>query len=171
MYNHLKPSYEEIHNACVDMAEQIEIDKLNIKQVAGVARGGLLPGVILSHILKLPLLLIDYSSKGGKGDDKNHKNNIPLLSPANGPILIVDDICDSGKTLREIYEHYQFCNVEVYTAVLYHKLLKDKQLFIPDYVWRSVPEDSGWVIFPYERNEYLSNAEVAYHTINSLGLS
>ena len=154
MYDNLRPSYEEIHNACRDIASRVESSYLNIKQVGGIARGGLLPATILSHMLKLPLLLIDYSSKEGKGDDKNHQNVLPELTSADGNLLLVDDICDSGRTMNEIVGHFVRRHVAVYTAVLFYKT-HDKQTVIPDFVWRTIPHDSGWVIFPYERNEYL----------------
>lgn len=164
MYDHLRPSYEEIHNACVDLVRAIEREMIPFKYVAGIARGGLLPAVVMSHIMNLPLLLVDYSSKEGNGDDKDHGNNLPVVTPADGPVLIVDDICDSGKTLKEIIEHFTSNNVIVYTAVLYFKTL-ERQLTVPDFVWRTIPHDAGWVIFPYERNELLTpdvNAPTRY---------
>lgn len=154
MYDNLKPSYEEIHNACVDVAAAIDATLLGIKQVVGIARGGLLPAVILSHLLNLPLLLVEYSSKNGKGDNKNHKNVLPLVEPQDGNVLVVDDICDSGGTLREVAAHFTKCGVTVYTAALYYKVQLTPQI-VPDYVWKTIPLDAGWVHFPYERNEYL----------------
>jgi hypoxanthine phosphoribosyltransferase len=154
MYDNLKPSYEEIHNACKEIALKVQGSNLPITRIGGVSRGGLLPAVILSHLLKLPLILIDYSSLEGKGDDKNHHNVLPELKPEGGALLIVDDICDSGKTLNELVFHYTRCNITTYTAALYYKT-HDSQPMIPDFVWRTIPHDSGWVIFPYERDEFL----------------
>lgn len=154
MYDHLKPSYEEIHNACKDIALRIDVERLNITNVVGVARGGLLPAVILSHILDLPLLLADYSAKEGKGDDKNHRNFVPFPEDTSGALLLVDDICDSGKTLEELVRIYNEKYIVAYTAVLYFKT-HDEQPIVPNYVWKIIPHDSDWVIFPYERNEFL----------------
>lgn len=154
MYDNLKPSYEEIHNACKDIAQRIDKSFLNITHIAGIVRGGLYPALILSHMLDAPLVTLDYSSKDGKGDNRNHRNELPKWTPEDGSVLIVDDICDSGKTLNEIVYHFTRQNVAVYTAVLYYKT-HDQQTMIPDYVWKTIPYDSGWVVFPYERNEYL----------------
>lgn len=155
MYDNLRPSYEEIHNACMDMALQIYSTHLNIKQIIGIARGGLLPAVVLSHQLSLPLLLVEYSSKHGQGDDKNHKNILPQIDPQDGAILLVDDISDSGKTLNELGAHFTKHGVTCYTAVLYYKIPTTPQT-VPDFVWRTIPHDADWIIFPYERNEYLT---------------
>lgn len=156
MYNNMNPSYEEIHNACKDIASSIDAEHLGIKQIVGIARGGLLPAVILSHLLNLPLLLVEYSSKTGNGDDKNHKNVLPLVEAQDGNVLVVDDICDSGGTLNEVAAHFTSCGVIVYTATLYYKIQLTPKI-VPDYVWKTIPLDAGWVMFPYERNEYLTS--------------
>lgn len=155
MYDNFRPSYEEIHNACKDIVARIQLLHLGLKSVAGVSRGGLLPATIISHMMSLPLTLIDYSSKEGKGDDRDHKNILPDVKPEDSAVLIVDDICDSGKTLSEIITHFTNRHVAVYIAVLYFKH-HDKQPVTPNFVWKTIPHDAGWVIFPYERNEYLS---------------
>lgn len=51
------------------------------KSVAGLPRGGLIPAVILSHSLNIPLVSIEEADKG---------------------TLLVDDMCDSGNTLLEL---------------------------------------------------------------------
>lgn len=154
MYDMLKPSYDEIHNACREFALRIENSRPNIKAVVGIARGGLLPAVIISHMLNKPLIVVEYSSKEGKGDDKNHANVLPTMTPEQGPVLVVDDICDSGHTLNEIVYHFTKQNVETFTAVLYYKS-HEKQVMNPDLTWRTIPHDAGWVFFPYERIEFL----------------
>ena len=67
------------------------LDKLpEIDSVTGIARGGLIPAVMLSHKLGVP------------------------YTQAVGPnTLVVDDICDSGVTLKDA--------PGVYTATLHHK--------------------------------------------------
>lgn len=145
----LKPSYDQIHRACEDFAKQIQKDAKDIKCVAGIARGGLFPALILSHLLELPMISIDYSSMSGMGDDKNHTNKLPALTADDGPILLADDISDSGKILQEILYYYSRSNVSIQTAVLYYKT-HDSPLIVPDYIWRTIPHDSDWVIFPYD---------------------
>lgn len=154
MYDTLKPSYEEIHNACHDFTIAIEHVIPNIKAVVGISRGGLHPAMILSHMLSKPLVVVEYSSKEGKGDDKNHTNDLPTITPEQGPVLVVDDICDSGHTLNEIVYHFTKQNVKTYTAVLYYKT-HNQQVMAPDMKWRTIPANSGWVVFPWERNEVL----------------
>ena len=144
----LNPSYQQLHNACVDIAKEV-IKTTSIKRIIGVARGGLLPAVIISHVADKPLTVVEYSSKAGMGDDKSHTNTLPSLKPEDGPVLIVDDICDSGHTLNEIVHHFNSIGVEVMTAVLFYKT-HDNQVMIPDFTWQEISSNSGWVTFPFE---------------------
>lgn len=147
----LTPSYDEIHQACIEFVHQFQLNSLQFDVVVGVARGGLVPAVILSHLLELPLIPIDYSSRKGHGDDKDHSNLLPSIL-CDTRILVVDDICDTGFTLKEIVEHYCVQRVEVTTAVLYYKQLPpDKTVIVPDITWQTIPENAGWVIFPFEK--------------------
>ena len=87
---------------------------------------------------------VSYSSKHGAGDDKNHENNLPTFS--NKTILIVDDISDSGHTMKELVDFYNKDNV-VETAALYYK---DKSVHEPTYYGYPIDDNFGWVDFPWE---------------------
>ena len=74
-------TWDYIEAAVDNIASQIESSELNIEYILGMPRGGLIPAVMLSH-----------------------KLNIPLFRPGmvlNNKVLIVDDICDSGSTLQK----------------------------------------------------------------------
>lgn len=142
------PTYNDIHAACLDIAVQSRIRCVKFDVIIGVSRGGLIPATILSHRLSVPLIPISYSAISGKGDDRNHDNILPIVDSKS--ILIVDDICDSGYTLRELVDHYSNENTIVYTAVTHFKLL-DNPIIIPDFYWVSVSEETdGWIHFPWE---------------------
>lgn len=146
---YLNPSYEEVHEGCRVMAKSVLTVCPNVGLIIGVARGGLIPAVIMSHMLDVPMLAIDYSSKEGRGDDKNHNNTLPNLPRDGRPFLLVDDICDTGRTLHEIMAHYSKEGHVVYIATLFYKT-HEKPITQPDIVWRTIPQTSGWVNFPFE---------------------
>ena len=75
----------EIDSLIFRLIYQIKESGLKFKNIYGVPRGGLIPTVILSHKLNLPLV------KGDIGPDT----------------LIIDDICDSGETLDKLVKKYQ----------------------------------------------------------------
>ena len=68
-------------------------------------------------------------------------------APSGSHILIVDDIADSGHTLKEVAESYLQHGCIVTTAVLYSK---EGSAITPDIVWQSIPHDAPWIIFPWE---------------------
>lgn len=145
LYN---PTYDDITNACVGFSRQIKLYGIDFDAIIGVSRGGLVPANILSHLLDIPLIPVSYSSFNGKGDDKNHENNLPPI--ADKKILIVDDICDSGYTLRELADYYSADNLNtVYTACVYYKLRKNP-VIVTNFSWVTIQEDSPWVVFPWE---------------------
>lgn len=119
-----------------------------IKSIIGVARGGVIPAILAARFANLPYYEIRYSSKNGKGDDKNHDNAwFPI--DAQFPALIVEDIADSGETLKELERLYKGIKVPIKTAVICYKAHEDI-VHMPDIWYRSIRSDSGWVIFPWE---------------------
>jgi uncharacterized protein len=73
--------WQYVDDAIESLAHQIKSSELNIEYIFGMPRGGLIPAVMLSHRLDIPLF----------------KTGMTLSSK----ILIIDDICDSGVTLHK----------------------------------------------------------------------
>lgn len=146
------PTYDEIHECCHHISNYINFnDKLkNVDLVVGVARGGLLPAVIISHMLAIPMATIFYSSKVGRGDNRDHLNILPEFKSKH--LLIVDDLTDTGNTLKELTEAYTKREHTVTTAVMYYKELKTP-MFVPD-IWAvKVSKNFGWIDFPFENEK------------------
>jgi hypoxanthine phosphoribosyltransferase len=141
------PSYDALHAAAVTMVREARTHGV-IDAVLAPVRGGLMFGVVASHTLNVPVIPVAYSSKKGAGDDKNHLNQLPILPSTTKTILIVDDIVDSGHTLKEIVEHYQsIANLKVITAVFHYKV---GAVFVPDLYFWLIPADSEFINYPYE---------------------
>lgn len=159
----LHPTLDEIDQASVDLAKRIKQETYYLPDVVvGINRGGLIPAVLISHELDIPHIPVSYSSKEGKGNNRNHTNVLPaidvpwkhiyVLTPTTKPtVLVVDDICDSGHTLSEVASYYIQQGHIVHTAVLYYKEIKNPPIQ-PKFFWRRIPEDSNWIIFPWERS-------------------
>ena len=146
-YSH--PTYDDIQKACEHIIKFIHHSNDDIHQaeaVVGIARGGLLPAVIMSHHLALPMHTVHYSSKKGAGD-KHHENELPIIPQKN--ILLVDDLTDSGYTMKELHEIYTERGHNVFTAVIYFKESKEP-VHVPD-VWAvKLSRNFGWIYFPFE---------------------
>jgi len=105
-------TWEYIDAAIDNIAAQVLSSDHPIKYVYGMPRGGLIPTVILSH-----------------------KLNIPLFTPGmvlNYTTLVVDDICDSGTTM------YNYWKYSIPFATIHTKLTASVQ---PTFHYEVVEDD------------------------------
>jgi hypoxanthine phosphoribosyltransferase len=93
-----------------------------IKSIYGLPRGGLVPAVILSHMLEIPLVSEAY---------------------IRGDTLIVDDICDTGETLKR-YE------IDKCPTLTIH--YKRSAIIEPTY-WCMPVEEDQWIVYPWEKED------------------
>jgi len=85
-------TWKDIDELVDKLHKEIIKSGIKVKKIYGMPRGGLIPAVMLSHKMNIPLTTYMYT-----------KNTI-----------IVDDICDSGQTLQEVLAPNP-------TAVLHYK--------------------------------------------------
>lgn len=109
--------------------------------IVGLTRGGLIPAVILSHNLGLPVKTLEFSSKAGAGD-KHHTNQIPDWFKT-GRWLVVDDIVDSGYTFKELAMQN---NNSVFCCLF----LRHSSCYRPKYEGMLLIGES-WLCFPWEK--------------------
>jgi hypoxanthine phosphoribosyltransferase len=132
-------SWNDIEALVDNLAEQI--NKMDKKPfyIYGVPRGGAIPAVWLSHKTGIDYYQLN-SAQISKMADLSH-------------ILIVDDICDSGETIKKLKENFPKCQ----TATLYYKEIAiDK----PDIYGEVTGEE--WLVFPWENNEEIGNRDRTY---------
>lgn len=151
------PSYDNVSQAIRHILLQLDQEDFRPDIVAGLARGGLVPAVIVSQALGIPMQAVHYSSKRGKGNDKNHDNQMPSFSDYSR-VLLIDDICDSGHTLNEIDSHLRTqYDPELFTHTTATLYAKDGAVFLPNIYWHQLPPDAPFIVFPWERNvKYLN---------------
>lgn len=83
----------------------------NLEGIVAVARGGTIPGVMLSHFLKRPLLYINASSYTKDRVQGDLVVDIPsatlrALHGAPKNYVIIDDVVDTGVTYKQISSLY-----------------------------------------------------------------
>ena len=113
-------SWEQFFKDMDLLEKEIKFLNFNIKNIYGVPRGGLIPAVILSHRLNLPMI---YSA-----------------SKISDQTLIVDDISDTGKTLLKIKKNNNII-VTLWTT---------PHTKVEPYFYCSVLKKNEWVVFPFE---------------------
>ena len=112
-------TWEQV-NDLVDILKQKVLDELpEIGSVMGIARGGLIPAVMLSHKLGVP-----YTN---------------LVDPNT---LVVDDICDSGVTIKEAPGSY--------TATLHYK---SSAIVKPSVYASLLLNENQWIVYPWENED------------------
>ena len=89
------------------ICSQIEKDKFQPNVIVGISRGGLIPGVMMSHKLNVPFKPVHASTR----DFPHWENYLPR--PTDKKILIVDDICDSGETFEKLSNYIKENNLSV----------------------------------------------------------
>lgn len=105
----------------------------NVDYVVGVPRGGLILAVMMSHRLGIKHMTIDHLEKLEEFN----------LNIDNKSILIVDDISDSGQTLK----HYK---KQGYTTATID--VRNTTITKPDYYcnWLDTPD---WIVYPWEEKD------------------
>ena len=94
--NKLWYSWEEMRRDVNVLARDIVLDKFDPNVIVGLSRGGLTPGVMLSHWFKKPFKPVKSSLR----DFPEWEDYLP--KPTDERVLIVDDICDSGETFQKM---------------------------------------------------------------------
>lgn len=79
------------------------------------------------------------------------------VSVMDKKVLVVDDVADTGKSLRLVRSHLrEHGAIEVKIATIYYK---PWSILTPDWYEK---ETSSWVIFPWERKETVRNIVEKY---------
>ena len=135
------------------LVRKIKRSKVKFSYIVALSRGGLIPGVVLSHKLGLRLVPISWSTR----DHQECESNCWVPEDINNghKVLIVDDIIDSGEALRTMFEDWQssVCNKLDYSNIYIASLIYNKdQSIVPEYYGtkisrKKVPE---WFTFWWE---------------------
>jgi len=141
------PSWDTVDAGVSIVLSQIKQERVQPTVIVGLSRGGLIPAVILSHKLNIPMIPVSYSSKRGAGDNRDHNNVLPHIE--DECILVVDDIADSGLTLYEFADYYQRKGKVVLTACLYYK--KSARVN-PSFYSYSIESNAPFIVFPWEND-------------------
>ncbi|KKL53017.1 hypothetical protein LCGC14_2279620, partial [marine sediment metagenome] len=76
------------------------------------------------------------------------RSTIDFKNIGPSALLIVDDICDTGNSMKEVVDEYKARGHEVLTFALYYK---ETSVFTPDFIWQTIHEDAPWVHYPWEQ--------------------
>lgn len=154
-------SNKDVNGFVSDIIRQMWLDGFMPDYVVGITRGGLVPAQMISQYLNIPMHTLKVSMR----DDAHCESNLWMAEEAytGKNILIVDDINDSGATMKWIQSDWessvslpidktweQTWNHNVRFAVLVNN--ESSEFDGVDYVGKTVNkfEEPCWVVFPWE---------------------
>ncbi len=155
-FNCWLPTWDELHKKIREVGKKIKKDNYHPDIVVAISRGGFVPARVICDLLIIKDLVsvkVDHwgitASKDGKA-----KLRYPLNTDLTGKkVLIVDDITDTGESMRITKEFVEKLNPdEIRTAAALH--IKTSK-FKPDYYGDEI--DWKWVIFPWNYVEDMCN--------------
>lgn len=166
----MSPSWDRIYEMLVDLALKIRSSGFKPDLIVGVSRGGWAPGRILSDLLEnthTVNIKIEFYVGIGKTARKPVVTQPLSDNIAGKRVLVVDDVSDTGESLRVAVDHMVAKGAAgVKTVTVYYK---PHSTFKPDFFADSTPD---WIIFPWERLEatklLLDEAEAAGRDLNSV---
>ena len=151
MSNKLWYSWEEMRRDVNVLVRDLIIDKYDPNVIVGLSRGGLTPGVMMSHWMQKPFKPVKASLR----DFPEWEDYLPKKTDER--VLIVDDICDSGETFDRIKSYIKGPRInqplELPVEVRFATLWWNNECNVePHYYVNEIAKDSTgtWIHFPWE---------------------
>jgi uncharacterized protein len=155
---HLYVSWDEYHMLIDRLALKVAASGWPFDQILCLARGGMRPGDVLSRVFDKPLAIMatsSYRAEAGTIQGRLDMAKYITLPKGDlgGRVLLVDDLSDSGETLRAVVERLRGIPSisELRSAVIW---TKGKSTYTPDYFVELLPT-SPWIHQPFEEYDNL----------------
>ena len=141
-------TWEQFGQACRELAQAVADDGFRPDLILSIARGGLLAAGTLSYALNVKnvqVMNIEFYT------GVNERLEMPVMLPpvpnavdlSGATVLIVDDVADTGATLRTVHDFCADHVAEVRCAVVYEKPQSSVKC---EYVWQRT---DLWIDFPW----------------------
>jgi len=149
----IKVSWKKYEELMIKLSKVVRASEEKFDMVIGISRGGLLPALFLSYALgDIPLAIMAAQSYNRRSQEENiiFSRHLVMTTKTIGKrCLLVDDLVDSGRTLKEavrfLKNKYGNTIKKLLTAVMFEKSCSE---FKPDFVVKKIGK--VWVKFFYE---------------------
>jgi len=149
------PSWDEIYKMLLTLADTIRKDSFLPDLIVGVSRGGWPPARVMSDLLgnvDLANIRVEFYRGVAETRDEPVITQPLSMSVEGRKVLIIDDVADTGRSLKLVREHIKKRKASVIKiATIYYK---PWSIITPDYYVRVTRR---WVVFPWERKETVRN--------------
>jgi hypothetical protein len=161
MVEHEVLTYEAFGGAVRELAQGIFESGYEPDWLVAIARGGLMIGGALAYALghkNIATVNVEFYT----GIDQ--RLDVPVELPpvlnlddiTNRKVLVVDDVADTGETLRLVLEKCAPAVEDVRAAVLYEK---PRSVVRSEYVWRRTER---WIDFPWSSEPVIGRGGLAH---------
>ncbi len=152
-------SWKDIERWSMDIVKKVKESGYDPEIVIGLARGGLVPARLIADYLNIKDLYAVKTEHWGLTATPDGKARLAQglqVSIEGKKVLVVDDITDTGQSLKLAVDHIKEHNpAKIRSATLLH-ITHSK--YVPDYYSDEVPEDRWtWFIFPWNVYEDMRN--------------
>jgi len=138
-------SYRKVKEYIKNISECITKSSWKPDLIISVNRGGCVPGIYLSHLIDVNHEVLTLS----KNKKTNNSTYIKSVMGKYKAILIIDDINDTGKTMKEVSEIYiDFLDKLKFAVLIDNKASEFKVNFFSYKIDKNV--DNSWIVFPWE---------------------
>ena len=145
---HERLTWDAYDGAAHVLAAAIMADGYGADLVLGIARGGMYLATSLAYLLEtksLYLVNVEYY------EDVEKRLEAPVILPpepnlrdlSRKRLLLVDDVADTGHTLKAVHDLCQAEAAECRIVTLYHK---PQSIIRPHWAWRTTER---WIDFPW----------------------
>jgi len=153
MKNFVCPTWDAIESYCESAFLFMRYEGYKPDCVIALLRGGVVPARLFSDYfhVNLDFSVLDVKLYNGIGTTNDEVHVSEFYGNIKGKnILIVDDIWDSGRTMRAVLKYfstYETSNIKTCTVYL-----KENAEGKPDY-YSEIAKEDEWVVFPWEKYE------------------
>ena len=158
----LRETWDSVYNKTLQLAAMIETDCRQrgeqFDAIVVVPRGSYYPVNILARELGFGAVDLLHASIGSYADATTDRRSEFQLGQmpsdkqiAGKNLLIIEEICDSGRTLKFLTDRLREQGAGlIRTGVLHYKPAQSQTSFVPDWF---VAKTDKWIVYPWELHE------------------
>lgn len=139
-------SWDEVQSLSDELSEKIKAhcDDLSSATLVAVSRGGLVPTQLISYKLNIKDIRIMKLSSYTNSNERSQIKDTSTDRLFDGRcVYVIDDLADSGETIRYIRQNYPTSNI---CTMLIKTCCKEK----PDITTSKVIDGNTWLVFPWD---------------------
>ncbi|GBC72820.1 Xanthine phosphoribosyltransferase [archaeon HR04] len=156
--------WDEVSRLCSLIADKIRDDGVSIGCILAVARGGIVPAMIIAEMLSVDDIDL-IRARHYQGMMMDEDVSIEFITPLQDMqkkidrcrregriMLVVDDIADTGLTIKAVVDALGKGGKSNDTIIAVTTLyMKPRSIFKPDY-YAEICRDDEWIVFPWEQD-------------------